>query len=76
MRIVSVFGAARKREATPQQQAKFWGAILLLLFVLRLLLTLSTVFLPFRSLSLSFSLLHSVSVAGGAQTLPLPKFHL
>lgn len=53
MRIVSVFGAARKREATPQQQAKFWGAILLLLFVLRLLLTLSTVFRP--SLSLSFS---------------------
>lgn len=75
MRIVSVFGAARKREATPQQQAKFWGAILLLLFVLRLLLTLSTVFRP-SSLSLSQSLLHSVSVAGGAQTLPLPKFHL
>lgn len=54
MRIVSVFGAARKREATPQQQAKFWGAILLLLFVLRLLLTLSTVFLSFP-LSLSLS---------------------
>lgn len=54
MRIVSVFGAARKREATPQQQAKFWGAILLLLFVLRLLLTLSTVFLP-SSLSLCLS---------------------